>query len=541
MNSNCRLLMGFIQVLLCCLMAQLSFAQVRPELVTVKGTVEDKLSALPLPGVRLQCGTAGTISGAQGEFLLEQEEGSECRLEAQLDGYQLVNDGNFAIGVKAGKTLRFANSQEERRLRLAMVKLGRISGRVSTREGKPVAGQPVFLVKKSSIGKAVMFSSFLEKKTDDAGNYFFHSLPPGAYLVLAHQPPVEAADGEEEYRSTFAPSSEDADSALTISLRSGQEVSDIDVELLRAPRFQIRGQITGLPKDQDASNLVRLRLTAAYSRLADSPMSLEGYTVTSAARSTIEPDGSFTLYGVAPGRYHLLPNLRYSSIEPVELEVIDKDVEKVFVDLPLVYPAKFYFHWEDRSMAPAEDSVVMPALQSLTGNHGHIPVFGGNGDNTSSSAPVPAGWYQFRSPSHRSTFFIKNLFLNGQEVDPLRFQIPPQTGNELHATLSNKIGRISGTAPSPEARVTVTPVRWQPILPAAQWVWGDADYQGAFGPLQVTPGNYHVCAWLAPLVEFHAHMGTERFQQQTIKDCEAVEVPEGGRATVRLRKVISLN
>ncbi len=114
-----------------------------------------------------------------------------------------------------------------------LIKGGVITGTVTTPKGDPVVAITV-RARMIRDGKGKRLSSgamFRESPTDDRGVYRIYGLPTGTYVVVAGGNTGYGSGGENAFETdlpTYAPSST-RDTAAEISVRSGEETTNIDI------------------------------------------------------------------------------------------------------------------------------------------------------------------------------------------------------------------------------------------------------------------------------------------------------------------------
>jgi Carboxypeptidase regulatory-like domain len=132
---------------------------------------------------------------------------------------------------------------------LTLIKGGVITGKVTNATGDPLVGIRVRaeLILRARNGRRLANSFAVEKETDDRGVYRLYGLGPGTYVVMA--------GGAANYYSsanidpfdtdvpTYAPSSS-RDTASEINVRSGDELSGIDITYRGEQGRVISGKVT---------------------------------------------------------------------------------------------------------------------------------------------------------------------------------------------------------------------------------------------------------------------------------------------------------
>ena len=249
----------------------------------------------------------------------------------------LLKEGEFATDV----TLR-------------LWKYAVVTGTVLDDAGEPAIGLTVQVARRLHAGGRVRYVPALSARTDDRGAYRISSIVPGDYLVVVPQAqvsmptailgglmdavsgastgggfalmdlmssgvmPMEAMTGGVRlgdymvassgsvpllgpdgrllaYQTTFFPGSPVPAQASVVSLKSGDERSDVNFQLRLIPTSRISGVATG--PDGPVANL-GIRLVVP----ADGVVSESEFDV---ATAITKADGAFSFYGVPPGQFLL--------------------------------------------------------------------------------------------------------------------------------------------------------------------------------------------------------------------------------------------
>jgi hypothetical protein len=182
---------------------------------------------------------------------------------------------------------------------IRMSKGGVITGTVTGDTGDPIVGVPVNAIRvRNTEGEQAPGTAVGQQNrtTDDRGTFRVYGLEAGVYLVRAggqRSFPVTPLDRDVP---TYYPSST-RDTAVEVSVRSGEETSGIDIRYRGQPGRAISGTVFGIVgNNRSASSAVNVML---YRAKADWP---EATTFV----STMAPNRSFAFYGVADGDYEVM-------------------------------------------------------------------------------------------------------------------------------------------------------------------------------------------------------------------------------------------
>lgn len=139
---------------------------------------------------------------------------------------------------------------------ITLTRGGVITGRVTTANGDPLVGIRVRaeMVVRARNGRRVLNGLGTERETDDRGVYRIYGLPAGTYVVMAGGVKMSYSsanvDPFDTDVPTFAPSST-RETASEINVRSGEEISNIDITHRGDPGRVISGTVDALVGEND--------------------------------------------------------------------------------------------------------------------------------------------------------------------------------------------------------------------------------------------------------------------------------------------------
>jgi hypothetical protein len=183
-------------------------------------------------------------------------------------------------------------------VRINMIRGGVITGLVTNAKGEPMVGVPVHAtVTTSTSATFSFFTGSGVSETDDRGSYRIYGLLPGQYTV--------SAGGEGQF-GRFTPSGFDRDvqtyypsatrdTAVPVSVRSGDETTGIDIKYKGTEGHSLSGFVLGDIPPSEMSGAVTIMLAHA----GTSSIAAVGLAIAS------EPRRPFSFNGVADGEYDL--------------------------------------------------------------------------------------------------------------------------------------------------------------------------------------------------------------------------------------------
>jgi hypothetical protein len=357
---------------------------------------------------------------------------------------------------------------------------GVIAGRVSDESGEPLAGLRV----RAYRAKMVKGSRRLEDvgaadHTDDTGAFRIFGLPPGDYYVAAslRMAPADSVV-QTTYSPTYYPGTGELAEAQRIRVDLGTESTAI-FPILPVRTVTVTGTVltsSGGP----ASAFLNLLSDAAE---FGTPLGIGGVT---------QPDGTFTIPDVPPGRYMLNASLRGdgpTETGSIPVTVVSDDVTgtTIVTGRPPSIKGRFV---ADSGVVGA----IPEALLVATAARGTV-LASGSGRTfeldelsepfTLNVEYLPDGWA------------VKAILVNGADVTDSKLALPVNEEAEVQVVLTNRLTRITGSV-SAEGQ----PVKAEVVVFAAdssKWPYPSrfvravsADEKGQFRLLGLPPGERYL-------------------------------------------------
>jgi hypothetical protein len=183
-------------------------------------------------------------------------------------------------------------------VRINMIRGGVITGMVTNAKGEPMVGVPVHAtLSNSTSGTFNFFTGSGVSETDDRGNYRIYGLMPGQYIVNAGG---EGAFGRftpsgfDRDVQTYYPSST-RDTAVPVSVRSGDETTGIDIKYKGTEGHSLSGFVLGDIPPGGMNSAITIMLAHA----GTSSIAALGLAIAAEQRRP------FSFNGVADGEYDL--------------------------------------------------------------------------------------------------------------------------------------------------------------------------------------------------------------------------------------------
>jgi hypothetical protein len=500
-----------------------------------------------------------TITAADGKFEFHGLPPGRYRLAVSRNGYL-----NSAYGQRgpsgSGSALSLDSGQVIKDVRLTMIASGAISGRVYDNAGEPAANIPVQAFKYSYADGQRTLTVVKGASTDDRGEYRLFWLPPGQYyvgatpggsgafnsvIVMASTRTFHAdaqtgmiltndGSGPEKLGEAdvpvYYPGSTETQTAALVEVKSGADISGVDLTLMRVKTHKITGSIVDSLTGQ-LSNIASVTLVprdAGFMRIRGSgPQS----------------NGMFEIKDVLPGSYYLLTTQRLNvgngafrimgSRTPIDVN--GSDVDRVAV---ILYPAvDIAGNWTmEAGDGPTAQHPVLILNSDVTRPGLNRQTYASfNADGQFVVNDVVEGDYQVRVSQLPEGTYLKSVRFGATDVLSDQLHLDPRSNDRLTLVLGTNAGVLEGNVVSrngqPLANVPVA------LVPAAHRERADlyknatTDDSGHFRLQGIAPGDYAVFAWED--IE-DGQWRDPDFIRQNEASGKAIHINEGSREVIDL-------
>jgi hypothetical protein len=251
------------------------------------------------------------VTDANGRFTIEGIAPGDYPMVAQREGYfasSLVSPPPALV--HANTTIR---SEQTSEVRLTMIPGAAVSGRVVGPDGAPLVGASVEVLRRAYENGVLTLKVANQNQSDDRGAFRLHQLAPDEYFVAVHP---RRAGGLLPMR-TYYPSAIDLASAIPITLKSGDDIPALTIQVRTAAGAKISGRVVSLLPAPGAipdiaANFIATGGTSASLMLLprDRATPVDN-TLNGVQRvSMLTPNnGSFEISNVPPGQYDLYASL----------------------------------------------------------------------------------------------------------------------------------------------------------------------------------------------------------------------------------------
>jgi hypothetical protein len=303
-------------ILIASMLAAVAFAA-----QTVDGRVVNAITGIAIPGVAVNLVQAGEVAysattDSRGHFRIEAVKAGTYTANYAARGFWpipnfLVDEdferecGRCFLVERGGRPFQVAAGDDPLRLEVKMPPIGKVSGRVLDYLGRPVPNASLLLHWGESwlckMPSCIGISR--QTKTNGKGEYSVTDLDvPGAWLLSAIAPsswkPPESRDDQRlDWAQTFYPGVTDPQLAVRVMVRSGGEISNLDIKLAAVPVHRIRGVVL------DGSGNPVPKATVTLRKGIGSPALIR----------TTRGDGTFEFEAVAEGEWRISTNVDQGS------------------------------------------------------------------------------------------------------------------------------------------------------------------------------------------------------------------------------------
>jgi len=525
----------------------------------IEGTVVSAATGEPLKKAHVslralgqQNGAAyGTTTDGAGHFLLDDVDPGRYSFSASRNLY--VSQQYSPQGSKRGTTLTLEKAQKLKEIVFKLTPQGVVAGRVLDEDGEPFANVSIQCMTFGySRGKRQLMGQE-QTNTNDLGEFRFHGLRPGKYVLSAayHSPEMftgiqERAVGsdqavqasEEGYAVTYFPGTTSPDSAQQLDVTPGAQISGLTMTLARVRTVRVKGHLNiEVAMGKGPRRNVNVMLM---------PRDNQAFMMPRAMARVIDAQGNFQMRGVAPGSYTIRADLvdngaRYSARMP--LEVGNSNVEGI--ELNLQPPLEIQGHLkieENGDLKGANINVMLrPKMTGPMGGGGGAQLKDDLSFKIGNLSPDP---YEVNVGGLPEGFYLKSVRLGQQDITETGADFSQGgAAGELTIVINPNGGQIEGSVQNAKgdaatgAMVTLIPDAAHQSL---AWLYKTAstDQNGRFTVKGVRPGEYKIYAWEE--VEQGAYMDPD-FVKPHESAGEKVSVKDSGQATVQLKAIPAEN
>ncbi len=476
--------------------------------------------------------TYNTASDASGNFAFESVPVGQYQVSAEHSGY-LRSVGrtanSVAVTVDAGQTVTGVS--------LELMPEGRIEGAITDEAGEPAPDAHVFVLSwtaSNGFKRLVNQQSNGHPGASD-GTFVIGGLTAGHYYILAdveHGSDVpRGRSAHEAYIPTYYPGVGDLASATLVKVDAGAVIRGLNIRMRRAAVYRFQGKAINSVTNAPAAGVSVAFLPASLLRIIQ-------------PRSAVtQDDGSFDLYGLAPGDYTVeVGYARPPTGGPATrlfaspITIGNRDVEGGVLRLGPAVQIEGRVAVEGGG-PPPEQSRLAIGLSSVSGG---VPSARSDRDNSFVIRDLSPAKYVANVMGLTPGMYVKAVRFGNQDVTGKFIDLTSSTGGTLEIVLAPNAADVSGRIqdskgnPLPQVQVSL----WKPGQPSPDGMFPPlaavTDGNGGFHVANLAPGEYRVAAWagnvavFAPefLSQFDAAAATVKLQQGSRETVDAPLIPQ---------------
>jgi hypothetical protein len=480
-----------------------------------------------------------TATNAQGQFTIGDIPPGRYDVRVERNGYLSKSYGEDDHG-NSSTILTLKPAQQLTDLIFRLQRCGVISGRVLDEDGEAAEKVTVELLAQSTRHGRTSTYELGQTQTNDLGEYRMFDLGPGRYLVRAYpsanswetiagtildSSTLKSAGG---YAPTYYPNALESSRASSIELKVGEEVSGIDLMLLRQRTYTVRGRvfnsISGHRGGETSAGLV--------------PEDPEMRSFEDSRRGSInENTGDFEIKDVPAGRYIAFAEWRdgenrFQGTVPVDVSTTSIDSVRIVINRGADVRGRVVI--EGKISTPDDVNVsIEPRKAQQLGSSGRTQM---KPDGTFLLAGLADGIYDLDVWSRCDGCYLKAATANGQDILDGGLQISSGTfPSPIVLVYSSNSATVDGTVlradglPASGAEVVLIPDRQRPS-PYSDYREKPTDQYGHFTIRGVAPGNYHVYSWQSPDFDYTDREFSKPFEQKA----QSLSIGENEKKSIQL-------
>lgn len=371
----------------------------------------------------------------QGRFEIANLAGGRYSVSVSKAGFLSVNYGQRRPNER-GTPVEVAPGATIEKLMVGLPRGGVITGRVTDETGEPLADARVQVLRSQYVpGGRRMLPIGRGDTTDDQGTFRIFGVVPGDYVVSAATrgemftamgpggKPLAMPDDTQGYAPTYYPGTPSAADAQRISVAAGQEVSGIAFGMVPTRVSRVSGRIVG----GKAADIEESFISVMADDSAGGMTSAGGGTV-------VQRDGSFTVNGLAPGRYILraqpraIPDATLVGMTTVTVAGVDLDNVLIALQKPGEVTGRIEFEGgTPQGISPGQIRVQAMPTEPMTRSFMTAPPR--TNDDLTFSIKGATGPTLFRT-SAAPGWYLKAVELDGDDVTDTPVTL--ELGRDIH-------------------------------------------------------------------------------------------------------------
>ena len=460
-------------------------------------------------------------SDANGRFMIEDVQPGAYAVSADRQGFESDTDG--APGAPP-PSLKVEAGQSVTDVKIKLVPLGVITGRVLDDDGDPLRGAQVQAMTYTYQTGKKQLRNVEQIMANDKGEFRLFGLRPGTFYLRAsghNRSRGNPASGS--FTPTYFPSTTEAAHAAPIDVSAGAQLRGFDIRLRREPRYSVRGK---RPEVKHEGAQVMLQIVPRGGNDGGFYWSQRGDNET------------FEFMDVLPGSYIVMATVtedEKTRVARQPVEVVNADVEGVTLNFVPAIEVAGSVRVEGTPRSPLENMRVF--LQS--------DIAFRVGQNSAEVKPdgsfvipgvVPDVYGITVGPTQGA--YVKSIKFGDAEAQDGRIDLTQGSG-PVTVLLGTDVGEVEGSVKKsngdPAVRVRITLIAYGSHFGRNDLSrFAFSDEQSKFHLRNVAPGEYLVFAWED--VPTGAPQDPE-FRKPFEKQAAVVKMESNGHTTVELTAI----
>jgi hypothetical protein len=337
-----------------------------------------------------------------------------------------------------GTSIDVAEGQVLERMDFRLPRGGVLTGRLVDDLGDPVANAHVGAAQRI-YGRATLVSR-ATAQTDDLGRFRLFGLQPGEYMLSAEARPDNRLPGEERLLATYYPGVTSAAEGGVLTLRVGEELAGLDIQLVRGRSYRISGTVMDSQGRRGVRSTVSLWRPSPFGGWQDS------------RGTALQSDGTFIFTDFTPGEYLLQVRSHPSTLgtafvagEHARIPVVVGDAD--ITGLTVVTQP-------DAAVAGSvvvQDGAITDAVRNLqiTAAPAQLEL---NMGETSLARVAPDGSFTLSNligavlirPTGASGFSLKAVMLGGTDITDTPTELKASDSGRLQIVLTQRSSELAG-------------------------------------------------------------------------------------------------
>jgi hypothetical protein len=508
------------------LLAAMLFAQAAPQTAvgTVQGTIVRVGTAEALAAVQVEliAGVANSPAGARGQFVpavqprtaTSDNAGNFVIRDVPAGRYTIRILSNGYTGAPTNAPFLTVSGGRTTVADLSAIPGAIIRGRVLDANGQFQSNTNVQAFKIVYQNGLPYLQSAVSKMTDDRGEFRLFGVAPGDYYIgVTPRPPLVNTTpmaGTVRNVQTYFPSATRTTAATRMTIKGGEEISNIDIVMQTALHVRVSGRVISevgsAPPVTDLpgvfGTIANVQINSATLQLVsrDAAIPEELGARRSAAVLLTASSGEFEIPNVIPGSYDLFASTSGSqgpAYGKVTVTVVDQDAIglTVVVRRGVEVAGTLTVDGSPASVAP----ISLQPLDSLlrVGGQFYRRPITADPPGSFSMPGVPEG--RFRVVVGGTATYVEDILQNGRSIYDTGFDVGSSSPDPIQVVLKSGVGSVDGLVEDAAGKTVVGAT--VALVPATRRdnsnlfrnaVTNDV---GSFTLQGIAPGEYKLFAW----------------------------------------------